>query len=46
TLSRPELEAKFQRLLAYAGQRSEAEGRALIERVWQLRDAQSLADLH
>ena len=46
TLSRPELEAKFQRLLAYAGQRSEAESRALIERVWQLRDAQSLADLH
>ncbi|MFB4391397.1 MULTISPECIES: MmgE/PrpD family protein [unclassified Pseudomonas] len=46
TLSRPELEAKFQRLLAYAGQRSEAEGRALIARVWQLRDAPSLADLH
>lgn len=46
TLSRPELEAKFQRLLAYAGQRSEADGRELIARVWQLRDAPSLADLH
>ena len=46
TLSRAELEAKFQRLLAYAGQRSADEGRVLIERVWQLRDAQSLADLH
>lgn len=46
TLSRPELEAKFQRLLAYAGHRSAADGRALIERVWQLRDAPSLADLH
>lgn len=46
TLSRPELEAKFQRLLAYSGARSPAQGQALIERVWQLRDARSLADLH
>ena len=46
TLSRPELEAKFQRLLAYAGARSPAQGQVLIERVWQLRDARSLADLH
>ncbi|QLB55816.1 MmgE/PrpD family protein [Pseudomonas plecoglossicida] len=46
TLSRPELEAKFQRLLAYSGARSPAQGQDLIERVWQLRDARSLADLH
>ncbi|WAB96050.1 MULTISPECIES: MmgE/PrpD family protein [Pseudomonas] len=46
TLSRPELEAKFQRLLAYSGARSPAQGQALIESVWQLRDARSLADLH
>lgn len=45
TLSRAELEDKFQRLLAYAGQRSAADGRALIQRVWQLRDTRSLADL-
>lgn len=46
TLSRPELEAKFQRLLAYSGARSPAQGQALIEQVWQLRDARSLAALH
>ena len=46
TLSRPELEAKFQRLLAYSGARTPAQGQVLIERVWQLRDARSLADLH
>ncbi|WP_176510237.1 MULTISPECIES: MmgE/PrpD family protein [Pseudomonas] len=46
TLSRPELEAKFQRLLAYSGARSPAQGQALIDQVWQLRDARSLAALH
>ncbi|WP_409488413.1 MmgE/PrpD family protein [Pseudomonas promysalinigenes] len=46
TLSRPELEAKFQRLLAYSGARSPAQGQALIEQVWQLRDAPSLAALY
>lgn len=46
TLSRAELEAKFQRLLAYSGARSPARGQALIEQVWQLRDARSLAALH
>ncbi|MBF8778528.1 MmgE/PrpD family protein [Pseudomonas fulva] len=46
SLSRPELEAKFQRLLAYSGARSPAQGRALIEQVWQLRDARSLAALY
>ncbi|WP_054887425.1 MmgE/PrpD family protein [Pseudomonas sp. NBRC 111130] len=46
TLSRPELEAKFLRLLAYSGARSPAQGQALIEQVWQLRDARSLAALH
>ncbi|AXQ47902.1 MmgE/PrpD family protein [Pseudomonas vlassakiae] len=46
TLSRPELEAKFQRLLAYSGARSPAQGQALIGQVWQLRDARSLAALH
>ncbi|MGO2767867.1 MmgE/PrpD family protein [Pseudomonas taetrolens] len=45
TLSRPELEAKFQRLLAYSGARTEAQGKALIEKVWHLRDAQALTDL-
>ncbi|MBA1200676.1 MmgE/PrpD family protein [Pseudomonas capeferrum] len=45
TLSRPELEAKFQRLLAFSGARSEAQGKVLIDKVWQLRDAASLADL-
>lgn len=46
TLSRPELEAKFQRLLAYSGARSPAQGQALIEQVWQLRDAPTLAALY
>lgn len=45
TLSRPELEAKFQRLLAFSGARTEAQGKALIARVWTLRDASSLVDL-
>ncbi|KAA0972958.1 MmgE/PrpD family protein [Pseudomonas sp. ANT_H12B] len=45
TLSRPELEAKFQRLLAFSGARTEEQGKALIDKVWHLRDAQVLADL-
>ena len=45
TLSRAELEAKFQRLLAFSGARTEAQGKALIARVWTLRDASSLVDL-
>jgi 2-methylcitrate dehydratase PrpD len=45
TLTRPELEAKFQRLLAFSGARTEAEGKLLIDKVWHLRDAQLLADL-
>lgn len=45
TLSRPELEAKFQRLLAFSGARTEEQGKALIARVWALRDASSLVDL-
>jgi len=45
TLSRVELEAKFQRLLAFSEARTEAQGEALIARVWALRDASSLVDL-
>lgn len=45
TLSRPELEDKVQRLLAFSGARTVEQGTALIQRVWQLRDAQDLADL-
>ena len=45
TLSRPELEDKFQRLLAFSGARTVEQGKTLIDKVWHLRDAQSLADL-
>ena len=45
TLSRPELEDKVQRLLAFSGARTPEQGRALIERVWHLRDARDLAGL-
>lgn len=45
TLSRPELEAKFQRLLAFSGARTEEQGKAIIDKVWHLRDAQVLVDL-
>ncbi|MEQ7922724.1 MmgE/PrpD family protein [Xanthomonas sp. WHRI 1810A] len=45
TLSRSELESKFQRLLAFSGARTVEQGEALIQRVWQLRDAQTLRDL-
>lgn len=45
TLSRPELEDKFQRLLAFSGARTPEQGKALIDKVWHLRDAQALGDL-
>ncbi|MEG5262903.1 MmgE/PrpD family protein [Pseudomonas sp. JDS28PS106] len=45
TLSRRDLEDKFQRLLAFSGARTPEQGQALIDKVWQLRDAQSLGDL-
>ncbi|WP_456291693.1 MmgE/PrpD family protein [Pseudomonas sp. AK106] len=45
TLSRPELEDKVQRLLAFSGARTAEQGAALIQRVWQLRDAQDLVTL-
>ncbi len=45
TLSRPELEDKVQRLLAFSGARTVEQGTALIQRVWQLRDAQDLVHL-
>jgi 2-methylcitrate dehydratase PrpD len=45
TLSRPELEDKFQRLLAFSGARTVEQGKALIDRVWHLRDAQTLGEL-
>lgn len=45
TLSRPELEDKVQRLLAFSGARTVEQGTALIQRVWHLRDAQDLDDL-
>ncbi|MFD2646078.1 MmgE/PrpD family protein [Pseudomonas japonica] len=43
TLSRAELEDKFQRLLAFSAARTPAQGRELIARVWALR---GLDDLH
>jgi 2-methylcitrate dehydratase PrpD len=45
TLSRPELEDKVQRLLAFSCARTVEQGTALIKRVWQLRDAQDLVTL-
>ncbi len=39
TLSRPELEAKAQRLAAYRGGATEAEMRQVIARVWSLEGA-------
>ena len=45
TLSRPELEDKFQRLLAFSGARTPEQGNALIDKVWGLRDARTLAEL-
>ncbi|MNP22983.1 MmgE/PrpD family protein [compost metagenome] len=46
TLSRPELEDKFQRLLAYSGARTPEQGSELIGKVWrlhQLDDLQAIA---
>jgi 2-methylcitrate dehydratase PrpD len=45
TLSRRELEDKAMRLARYAGGASEAEMRAVIERVWRLHDAPGVRDL-
>lgn len=45
TLSRPELEEKFLRLLRFSGARLPQQARELIQRVWALRDLTDLADL-
>ncbi|MCW5661441.1 MAG: MmgE/PrpD family protein [Burkholderiaceae bacterium] len=45
TLSRPELEDKAVRLALYSGGASEAETRALAQRVWQIADAPVLTRL-
>ena len=44
TLSRPELEDKAVRLAAYADGATQSEMRAVIERIWRLRDAVSVRD--
>ena len=33
------------RLLAFSGARSEAQGKALIDKVWHLRDVRTMTDL-
>lgn len=45
-LSRAELEDKFRRLLAFAGQRSEAEADRLVQACWRLRELPDLGDFH
>lgn len=45
SLSRAELEDKFRRLLAFAGQRSSDEAGELIARVWRLRETDDLSNL-
>jgi 2-methylcitrate dehydratase PrpD len=45
TLSRPELEDKFLRLLQFSGARLPAQGRELIARVWNLRELTDLSHL-
>jgi 2-methylcitrate dehydratase PrpD len=45
TLGRAELEDKAIRLAAYSGGASEAEMRALAQRVWQIADAPALTRL-
>ena len=45
TLSRPELEDKFRRLLAFAGARSPEQADALIALVWRLRELDDLGVL-
>lgn len=42
TLSRPELEDKFRRLVAFSGARTADETAELITRVWQLRQSKTL----
>ena len=43
TLSREELAAKFQRLAQFSGARTPAQAAALIEKVWDLRNAATMA---
>ncbi|MCP1623566.1 MmgE/PrpD family protein [Pseudomonas nitroreducens] len=45
-LSRAELEDKFRRLLAFAGQRSEAEADRLVQASWALHQLPNLDDFH
>jgi 2-methylcitrate dehydratase PrpD len=45
TLSRPELEDKFRRLVEFSGARTPVQTDALIQSIWSLREAQSLAAL-
>ncbi|MDN6860398.1 MmgE/PrpD family protein [Pseudomonas sp. CAN2814] len=45
-LSRAELEDKFRRLLAFAGQRSEAEADRLVQASWRLHELANLDDFH
>ncbi|KJJ94284.1 2-methylcitrate dehydratase [Pseudomonas sp. 21] len=45
-LSRAELEDKFRRLLAFAGQRSEAEADRLVQASWRLHQLSNLDDFH
>lgn len=44
TLSRPELEDKAQRLVAYSGAATAEEMKQLIARIWRLRDESSVRD--
>lgn len=45
-LSRAELEDKFRRLLAFAGQRSESEADRLVQASWRLHQLSNLDDFH
>lgn len=45
-LSRAELEDKFRRLLAFAGQRSEAEADRLVQASWRLHELPELVDFY
>ena len=45
TLSRTELEDKFLRLVEFSGVRSADEASVLIDKVWRLREMDSLAEL-
>ena len=45
-LSRAELEDKFRRLLAFAGQRSEAEADRLVQACWRLHELSELGVFH